>query len=440
MTKQVTEKGHIKLKSAIFGFVFLFFGKIGNSLIGMLNVMLLARCLGRSGFGMFSYANTFASYFGALTSLGTREIAIREGACDHQAIPVISGNILIINIVLGLATFLTTCIAIRSYSDNDLLIYLVTILALGHIVRAVRNLDFVFFSLSRFSLFFFVQLSTALISLVLVALGAYWEMNVTYFIYITVVTTAISSLICLFIYRTVTHLVFKIDIPLIKKLFCQGIPLGMAQFLISTHTKVDIFFIERFLDLESVGLYTAAVMIMEKTCLIFIVFHSSFFPKLSQTYEQDKDRFVCYISGGLLFLILFALCVILVILLVPELFVYTIFGQDFLPSIPVLTILIFALIPRAISSLMHQVHVITGLTRSMLPFEGLALLLNVILNYYMIPEMGMRGAALSTIIASITLVTLRQIYFYHKLRLLFFSPKIFSPNNIQLFISAMKRK
>ena len=142
-----------------------------------------------------------------------------------------------------------------------------------------------------------------------------------------------------------------------------------------------------------VGLYSVAFNLMEGTFFIPSIVMAAIFPGLSQT-----KQFLNYFRKGLLLLSLTGIAVGGAVFLFAEIIIQMFFAQEFQGSGEVLKILALAIPIIFWGYLMTQSLVALDHNRIYLGITAFAVLLNVLLNYWLIPEYGAEGAAIATVI------------------------------------------
>ena len=104
--------------------------KIIRGLIEMATVILLARYLGASDFGIYSFVFAYLGFFSIVTHLGIDDILVREISQDRARADKLSGNALIIKIILSLFAIALAAIIISFLGyplDTKLLVYVASL-------------------------------------------------------------------------------------------------------------------------------------------------------------------------------------------------------------------------------------------------------------------------------------------------------------------------
>lgn len=210
------------------------------------------------------------------------------------------------------------------------------------------------------------------------------------------------------------YIVFDINLSRLKELFLYLFPTSfyvVGLFLMGTIDKV---FLAKYLDIESVGIYTIA---MTMSIIVNIVYDSAmkawepyFFEKIATKKAEDMNFIIRGVTAYTLLVIVFAY---IYIQIVPYIFSFMIdekFNESLL-YIPLLVIgFSFEGLRKPLSSFLMHINMVKTLGFITLG----AAVVNIILNIILIQKFGISGAAYATIIsfAFLYIVTLFLVFKY----------------------------
>ena len=178
-----------------------------------------------------------------------------------------------------------------------------------------------------------------------------------------------------------------------SNLWQEALTLGLVLFLIQFYFRIDTIMLGLLSSNSEVGLYSVAFNLMEGTFFIPSIVMAAIFPGLSQT-----KQFLNYFRKGLLLLSLTGILCGGAVFLLAEIIIKNFFAQEFQGSGEVLKILALAIPIIFWGYLMTQSLVALDHNRIYLAITAFAVLLNILLNYWLIPEYGAEGAAIATVI------------------------------------------
>jgi O-antigen/teichoic acid export membrane protein len=204
---------------------------------------------------------------------------------------------------------------------------------------------------------------------------------------------------------------------LIYTTFKFSLPLFLTGFLAFFVNKTDTFMIGYFLRDADVGIYSIALKIGTMSGFVLTAFNTTFAPMISNLYEQDKIKELAsiykIITKWILTINLIAFS--LFILFSNEIMLF--FGEEFTAGAYALIFIGIGQIIRVIVGHAGYINTMTGKPRFELYNNFIVLILNVVLNYIMIPIYGINGAAIASAIsvAVANLYRLMMVYKYLKI-------------------------
>jgi len=156
---------------------------------------------------------------------------------------------------------------------------------------------------------------------------------------------------------------------------------------------VDSMMISRYLTMKDVAYYGLSYKIYNSLVQPAYFFVASVFPLLSSQIEKKRKLFFRSLA-----LILVVLIIGAPILSIMAPFMISVLGgAEFLPSVGVLRILIFAMIFAYVNHLFGFTLIAKRGQKSILLIGLIALTFNIIGNMYAIPRFGISGAAIVTV-------------------------------------------
>ena len=183
------------------------------------------------------------------------------------------------------------------------------------------------------------------------------------------------------------------EILVSKKLWKEAITLGLVLFLNQFYFRIDTIMLGVIASESEVGLYSVAFNLMEGTFFIPTIVMAAIFPGLSQA-----KHFTAYFRKGVLLLSLFGIAGGSAVFLLAEWIIHLFFAAEFQSSAEILQILAFAIPLVFWGYLMTQSLVALDHNRIFLGITAGGVLLNVLLNFWLIPKHGAYGAAVATVI------------------------------------------
>ena len=176
--------------------------------------------------------------------------------------------------------------------------------------------------------------------------------------------------------------------------------------------RLDVFVVNYFLDPSQVGLYALGVVISESLWQIPQAAAVALLPRTARTIDNTAGRFTCFVSRQVLLLA----CVLgLLLAITSPVAVPMVFGERFAPSVAV----IWWILPGTIALALGKVMSADITARGRPGFNSLVAIsggvMTILLDFVLIPRMGIRGAALASSITYFVEAVLIAIGLKHML-------------------------
>ena len=187
--------------------------------------------------------------------------------------------------------------------------------------------------------------------------------------------------------------IFKINI--LQAEFSNSLAAYFAAILVYLNYRVDQFMIKPELGLEQLGVYTLGVSLAEMVFLIPNSIGSAFLGRLMNCTDEEKEKTINSTVKISFYLSLFIVVGgIVVSPLIP--FVY---GKEFTQSVSVTIILLLGTVMASFGKILSNVYMSQGMMRVELKYGFISFVINLILNFVMIPTMGIVGSAIASTIS-----------------------------------------
>ena len=186
---------------------------------------------------------------------------------------------------------------------------------------------------------------------------------------------------------------FELDWAFCKRFVQMSLPFWLSGVFISLLFRIQPFFLSLLTDYAVTGWYSASEKLILSLNFIPVLVSTAIFPAMSKFHNESKEYLRILYEKSFKYLLMSILPIALGTALLSERIILFIYGENFLPSAPLLQILIWAEVFIFLSLLLgfllnaiDKQHVYAKITGSVL---GLAVLLDIIL----IPSFKGLGAA-----------------------------------------------
>jgi O-antigen/teichoic acid export membrane protein len=384
-------------------------------LTNIIILVLLARPLGAEEFGRLLLAMSFCSIFGILVEFGFTWYATKEVSQIPDSARDIAGKVFNSQLVLGLgaSVLVTVFVLILGYPLKTGII--IGIIWISTILSTLTDtLRSVFKGLNRFqfeTLLNFIVFAALLLLLGIFPLfhtgtvafaGAILGARIVYF----------ASGLFLFrkkIGRMKFDFDFKKGAELMKMTLSYGIQIILARLLLEWNTLVLYQYRGNF----GVGIYQASLRFILASLMISNILLQAFFPVIASSVSADRPKFMKAATMLNRYLLTIGAFMTGFFFIFADILIKVIYGVQYMPAVPILKILAFAVWIKFLSSTQAIVLIASDRQDMRARASAMALFFNVLFAFTLIPRFGLQGAAYSTV-ASFLIVTVLYYYFVQK--------------------------
>ena len=397
--------------------------RIGGQIIGFLLTFVIAHYYGAQGLGNYILAIVILRIFTLVSKLGLDTFSIRLIASfsrknKWKSIQLFRKKILIL-------------ISITSIASSVAMYFLANIIV-DHIdvkVEYVRLSSFfvlpmVFFMLHYQSLrglkriaefSFFYRMSQATFSIVSIFIISTFirSNNVPIYAYLTSLT--IVSVLSIITYqfwfskKAVLNSEEIIEDLTIRNILKISVPLMLAQSVQFIMAWTDKLMIGNMMSAENVAVYGVAFRFSMGVSIALMAINSISSPKFAEKFASDDIKGMGKVAMQSAKMIFWTSTPLAAILLIFPKFFMGLYGAEFLIGFEVLRWLIIGRIVNALSGSVGNLMQMSGQQNIYMNILIIGTVINVVLNYYLIPIYGIKGAAISSVV-SLSFWNLTMVY------------------------------
>lgn len=397
--------------------------------LGYLFILLISRNFGAATLGVFTLSFTLLQIISVFGRFGLDTALLRfvaEFSSQSKMGEAVDTYIkafkfsFSVSVLLSILTYYSASFIANIIFDNNNLEWSFKITALGIVPFTITYLNFetlralkmirayAFFqnvSIFLFStLALYIMIITMLktnISVISIFIGAVW------------ITGFISQYKIVQVFKGYTTIS---ELPL-ETILKTAFPMMVASSLMLIMGWTDTIMIGMFMNESSVGIYNVALKIATLTSITLIAINSIGAPKFAEFYAKRDivglQRIVNQINRLVFWT---SLPILLISVLFPE-FILSIFGNEF--KIAAWSLIILC-IGQFINAASGSVGYILQMTGHQIIFQKImltSLLLNIVLNYILIPQYEITGAAFASMTSLIFWNLASLMYIHSKLKI-----------------------
>lgn len=400
------------LNNVFFNTGWLFIDRFYRMGLGLLVGVWVARFLGPAQFGDINYAMAFVGIVTVFTTLGLDNIAIRElvnGRNEAEVMGTTFYSRLIVSLVtllglIGYAFFYLDASAARTG--------LVVAFSFISVFQSLDAIDLYFQSIVKSKFSVYAKNIAFTISAVLRVVLLMMNASVFYFGLAMVTEFLFGGLLLVYYYQTKTGKrmsAWVFNFSLLKEMLTHSWPLILSSISVILYMRLDQVMLGHIATSKAVGDYSAASKLVEVWYFIPTAITSSLYPFIIQS-KNDRKAYEKKLVN-LYSLLLWGSIIASALTTIAAPYLVTIlFGEGYHDAVIILQVYIWSVPATFMGLATSQYLMAENLTQISFLRTFIGLVINIILNYILIPLYGGVGAALATVI-SYTFATFSIVFF-----------------------------
>lgn len=373
-------------------------GKAAALLFSLITTGILTRSLGVGGYGAYAFITAFILLFGSISDWGTNIIAVREASQKKDLQPAIFGSVTFFRLILSFAGLVLLNLAIRANPAWDKFVGPATVGSFVLLALSLKtSVGIVFQTFLRYEFSVMVEIFASLVFLTLILFMVSRGLSGVMLSWL--LATALASLLGLIFARGLSPIFWGLNTKIIKRIFWEAAPAGALFLFFNLYNRIDTIILQYFQGEGAVGIYGLAYKIHDNLVLSAAFLMNAMFPLLSAGFAKMGNKadlknyyqkvFDLLLGGGLVvFLIFFAVSPAVVKILG---------GDQFLPSVGTLRILLFATVIAYFNHLTGYSLIAFGRQKTSMFIAFAALIFNILANIIFVPLYSFTAAAVVTI-------------------------------------------
>ncbi|MEX1112870.1 MAG: flippase [Patescibacteria group bacterium] len=379
--------------------------------MGLVSVAILTRYLGAEGYGKFTLVLVYLSIFGIAADMGLFTISIREMSKNLRRTQEIFSNTLALRGLLGVIVLLIA-IGVSWLLPYEPDVRIGIIIAGGAHLFGLLNSAMMAVFQSRLVMGYAAIADLAGRAIALGAVIAVAALGLGFY---AVVATAslgafVTFLVSTWLVRRYVRVKPMKDLILWKGLLREALPYGLTLVVVQLYFRVDILLLSFFKTNADVGIYGAVFKVFELLMVFSGFFNNSTFPILNRRLKESSAKARAFTQKSFNILFIGGLGIAAGSLTIAPFVMRIVGGQEFVAGSDALRVVLLTM-PFTFSVLaLGSLLLALGKQKVMLRISTYSLVLNIVLNLFLIPPYGFIGAAVATLISEVFLITFYYRY------------------------------
>ncbi|MBT3979993.1 MAG: flippase [Bacteriovoracaceae bacterium] len=387
--------------------------KFLRTFVNFFTTLWMIRYLGPKNFGALSYAFTLILLFEPLVTLGLPGIQ-KKWLVDQ---PDQKNEILGAGFALRLSGTIFSLISVLILSftlhvDELVLRKLIIIFGVGFSFRVFDNIETYFEYKLQSKIITTVKSTTNFTMAGLKILAIVTGQSLQTFAIIAALEFVVIGLGHIFFYKklgfSMSQWEFKKSTTF--KLMSQALPLLFSGIAVAMYMKMDQIMLKHMLSNKAVGIYSLAIKITEIWYIIPMALMGSYLPNILRYKKENPFEYQNKLEDLYRILTFLGFLLIIGVSVIPGSWLSAIFSKSFNESIPILHIYIWTIIFVFWGVAQGPFDLAEDLLTFSLFKTVAGSIINLSLNYLLIPKFAGKGAAIATLVSSSSVAVWLNIF------------------------------
>lgn len=374
-------------------------GKVAQSVLALIINMLTARYLGPSNFGLITYASSLVAFVLPIMQLGFSNVLVQEIVNKPER----EGKVLGTAIFLSLLSSICCIIGVTSFAfavnpDETETIVVCLLYSFILIFQAIDHIEFWYQAklLSKYSsiisLISYVAVSAYKVFLLVTAKSVYW------FALSNALDYAFISIGGVILYRKLGGQRLSFSISIGKQMFSKSKHYILSSMMVTIFAQTDKIMIKMMMNESATGYYGAAVACAGMTSFVFAAIIDSFRPSVFEGQKVGEDVFSYRLTMLYSIIIYLSLAQSVVMSVMSKLIIFILYGEAYYPAVDALRIVVWYTTFSYMGSVRNIWILANEKQKYLWQINLFGAVANVILNYILIPLIGINGAAVASLL------------------------------------------
>jgi O-antigen/teichoic acid export membrane protein len=361
-----------------------------------------ARWLPVDEWGIYRTALAFVTLFRLLPDLGMSYASTLSISRDRSLATSFVGNILGLQCVLSLVT-LGLALSIGGWLYEGAIWWAVVVLTVDLLLKSVKfTFRWLLKAFERFGSEAVSLLAERLALLVGGLMALSLGGGVMAFVLVFAVVRLIdTSALAAYVVRRVSPVLPRWEPRLWLDLARRGLPFAYAGAMVMIFFAIDQVLLKQFKGEKEVGYYATPVLLLEGLSLVPRIFGYALIPTMAALHLSAPEALTALYRRAAKYLLVLAMPVVAFGLIAAEPFVRLLFGEKYLPSVGLTSILLSCVVFMFLSNLAETTLACINRWRVVVFAATAAAVLNIVLNLIWIPPHGAFGAAWATLATNV---------------------------------------
>lgn len=387
----------------------LLFDKFIRLILGFLVTLWVIRYLGPENYGSLAYSLSFVAIFQIVAKLGFDNIVVRELTINKTKAKYLLGTVFYYRLFAGFISLiiLTICFYFFESKEQAVLVFLC---GWSIVFQCADTLDLFFQSRSLSKLTVLSKLSAYFISNFIRIILILSSQPLWMFALVVSVEFLFAAIGLYYVFKRTCNIKLKFNSKVGITLIKESWPYILSGVSIVIYMRVDQIMIKSYLGVESLGLYASILTLSTLWYFIPTTLSVSISPFITRMKMKDEEVYYSSLQRVFYLFSLLGWLIAIPISLLSPILVPLLYGDDYSSVSLVLSIHIFALLFINMGQAQSIWFANEAKGKVMFYKTFFSLIVCVFLNLILIPNFGLIGAAISTVVTQLTSAVIFNVF------------------------------
>jgi O-antigen/teichoic acid export membrane protein len=393
-------------------------GQVVSKFFAFVCVVILARRLGVDGFGLYGTVMAYITLFATFADSGLTTVTVRDVAQDYARSEQYFLHVGLLRTILTVVAYLLMLLLGSVWKAEEFSVLFIASCGLFLFPEAFRKLGIsLLTAYERMDIVALLDVVAIMFRYVPFFLAIWLGRSLHFAFLLLVVAWVGVAIIWMFIIRKycLKRWLAPVQRRQLWDILYAAYPFGIFLVLSVIYFKADILMLAKMQGKTAVGLYEGAYNFISASMFIPVSIINVLLPVMSRNFVTDKVSCnAIYVHASRLM----AMCVLPAVIGVSffsrEIILLVYKDAAYLPSASALSLLIWALFFIFINAPVWNTMASSNMVHAFLPYAVGNTLLNIVLNFFLIPRYSFLGASFATVFTEFTGFAL-QLWFANRI-------------------------
>ena len=378
--------------------------QVFQMMIQLVLSIITARYLGPSNYGMLNYTASCVSFFSSIALLGAGGVIVKKIIDFPDREGEYLGSIMIFRIFAALFSMVSVSFIVFVLNpDEPIKLLLVVLQSIQLVFKAVEILDSWF---QRHLKSKYVSIGKMLACIAVSAYKIFLLVSyksIAWFAFSNSLSDLVIAFVMFAFYRHNRGQRLTVKFSTGKEVLSESYHFILSGIMVSLYSQTGKMIIGEMMTDADVGLYTAAAAICGLWLFVPNAIINSFRPKImalkSCGDEKQYKRRLSQLYSGIIWL---CISVSIVVCIFAKLAIWILYGEAYLGAVSSLRIVIWSELFSMIGTMRGIWILCENKNKYVKYYLAMGTVVNIVLNFILIPILGIEGAAVSTLLTQVS--------------------------------------